>query len=140
MTTSGQPIIESPVIAVWRRVCGTHELISKCGRQKVTVWLTLSPRIWPTFEREANTYPSLCLVLRLEQALELNWERVLQEVRARHTRAEAGDAATQLEIGREILQQAGTDPALIEKAYDWIERAAESGSVEAQYQLAIHYL
>ncbi|MGB7934066.1 MAG: hypothetical protein WCH04_17930, partial [Gammaproteobacteria bacterium] len=38
------------------------------------------------------------------------------------------------------LQQAGTDPALIEKAYDWIERAAESGSVEAQYQLAIHYL
>jgi TPR repeat protein len=77
---------------------------------------------------------------RIEQALEWNWERVLQEVRARHGRAEAGDAAAQLEIGREILRQADTDPALIEKAYAWLERAAESGAVEAQYQLANHYL
>jgi TPR repeat protein len=64
----------------------------------------------------------------------------LQEVRARHIRAETGDAATQLEIGREILQQASADPVLIGKAIGWIERAAESGSVEAQYQLANHYL
>ena len=93
------------------------------------------------WEQQANALaqskPEIPLI---EQALEWNWERVLQEVRARHNRAESGDAATQLEIGREILRQAGTDPALIEKAFDWIERAAESGSVEAQYQLANHYL
>ena len=85
----------------------------------------------------AHSTPDIPLI---EQAQEWNWERVLQEVRARHTRAEAGDAATQLAIGRGILRQAGTDPALIEKAFGWIERAAESGSLEAQYQLANHYL
>lgn len=85
----------------------------------------------------AQSKPDIPLI---EQALEWNWERVLQEVRDRHTRAESGDAATQLEIGREILRQAGTDPALMEKAFHWIERAAESGSVEAQYQLANYYL
>jgi TPR repeat protein len=85
----------------------------------------------------AQSKPEIPLI---EQATEWNWERVLQEVRGRHSRAESGDAATQLEIGREILRQAGTDPALIEKAYDWIERAAESTSLEAQYQLANHYL
>jgi TPR repeat protein len=85
----------------------------------------------------AQSKPEIPLI---EQALEWNWERVLQEVRARHSRAESGDAAMQLAIGREILRQAGTNPALIEKAYHWIERAAESGSLEAQYQLANHYL
>jgi TPR repeat protein len=64
----------------------------------------------------------------------------LQKIRARHALAEAGDADAQLAIGRELLQQAGTDPALIERALGWIERAAHSGSVEAQYQLANHYL
>ena len=76
----------------------------------------------------------------IEQALEWNWERVLQEVRTRRALAEAGDAAAQLAIGREIMQQAGTEPALIDKAMGWIERAAQSGSVQAQYQLANHYL
>ena len=97
-----------------------------------------SSRRWEQQARTAaQSKPEIPLI---EQALEWNWERVLQEVRARHNRAEAGDAATQLEIGREILRQAGTDPALIDKAFHWIERAAESGSVEAQYQLANHYL
>jgi TPR repeat protein len=76
----------------------------------------------------------------IEQSLEMNWERVLQEVRARRAKAEAGDAAAQLAIGREILKQADMDPALIDKAIGWIERAAVSGSVDAQYQLANHYL
>ena len=97
-----------------------------------------SSRRWEEQARTAaQSKPEIPLI---EQALEWNWERVLQEVRVRHNRAEAGDAATQLEIGREILRQAGTDPALIDKAFYWIERAAESGSVEAQYQLANHYL
>jgi len=52
----------------------------------------------------------------------------------------AGNADAQLAIGREILQQAGTDPALIGKALGWIEQAAETGSMAAQYQLANHYL
>jgi TPR repeat protein len=85
----------------------------------------------------AQAKPEIPLI---EQALEWNWERVLQEVRERHARAEAGDIAAQLAIGREILRQAGTDPALVDKAIGWIERAAESGSVEAQYQVANHYL
>jgi hypothetical protein len=97
-----------------------------------------SSRRWEEKARTAaQSKPEIPLI---EQALEWNWERVLQEIRARHTRAEAGDAATQLEIGREILQQASADPVLIDKAIGWIERAAESGSVEAQYQLANHYL
>ena len=97
-----------------------------------------SSRRWEEQARTAaQSKPEIPLI---EQALEWNWERVLQEVRARHTRAEAGDAATQLEIGREILRQANTDPVLIDKAIGWIERAAESGSVEAQYLLANHYL
>jgi len=97
-----------------------------------------SSRRWEEQARTAaQSKPEIPLI---EQALEWSWERVLQEVRVRHNRAEAGDAATQLEIGREILRQAGTDPALIDKAFYWIERAAESGSVEAQYQLANHYL
>jgi len=75
-----------------------------------------------------------------EQALEWNWERVLEEVRARSARADAGDADAQLAIGRKILAQADTDPVLIDKAFGWIERAARSGSVDAQYQLAIHHL
>jgi len=97
-----------------------------------------SSRRWEEQARTAaQSKPEIPLI---EQALEWNWKRVLSEVRVRHNRAEAGDAATQLEIGREILRQAGTDPALIDKAFYWIERAAESGSVEAQYQLANHYL
>lgn len=48
--------------------------------------------------------------------------------------------AAQLAIGREILQQAGTQAALLDTARGWIERAAASGSVEARYQLAEHYL
>jgi TPR repeat protein len=95
-------------------------------------------RRWEKQARNAaQAKPDIPLI---EQALEWNWERVLQEVRARHSRAESGDASTQLEIGREILRQGGTDPALIDKSFHWIERAAESGSVEAQYQLANHYL
>jgi hypothetical protein len=85
----------------------------------------------------AQSEPDIPLI---EQALAMNWERVLQEVRARRALAEAGDAATQLAIGREILQQAGTDPELVDKAMVWIERAAQSGSMDAQYQLANHYL
>ena len=93
------------------------------------------------WEQQAHTLaksePDIPLI---EQGLEWNWERVLQEVRARHARAESGDAAAQLDIGREILQQAGTDPALIDRAMGWIERAAQAGSMEAQYQLANYYL
>jgi TPR repeat protein len=77
---------------------------------------------------------------RIEQALEWNWERVLQEARERHARAAAGDTAAQLAIGREILRQAGADPALVTRALGWIERAAQSGSVDARYLLASHYL
>jgi TPR repeat protein len=85
----------------------------------------------------AQSNPEIPLI---EQALEWNWERVLREVRERRTRAGSGDTAAQLEIGREILRQAGTDPAAIDKAHGWFERAALAGSVEAQYLLAIHYL
>jgi TPR repeat protein len=76
----------------------------------------------------------------IEQVLEGNWEHQLQELRERRASADAGDAAAQLAIGQDILQQAGADPVLLDKAFDWIERAAQSGSVEAQYQLANHYL
>ncbi len=79
-------------------------------------------------------------IATIELVLEGNWEQQLQEFRERRALADAGDAAAQLAIGRDILQEAGTDPVLIDKAYGWIERAAQSGSVEAQYQLAIHYL
>ena len=85
----------------------------------------------------AQSQPDIPLI---EQALEWNWERVLEEVRARIARADAGDADAQLAIGRKILAQADTDPVLIDKAFGWIERAARSGSVDAQYQLALHYL
>jgi TPR repeat protein len=92
------------------------------------------------WEQQAHTLaksePDIPLI---EQALEWNWERVLQEVRARHAKAESGDAAAQLDVGREILQQAGTDPALNDRAMGWIERAAQAGSMEAQYQLANYY-
>ena len=85
----------------------------------------------------AQSNPDIPLI---EQALEWNWERVLEEVRARSARADAGDADAQLAIGRKILAQADTDPVLIDKAFGWIELAARSGSVDAQYQLAIHYI
>lgn len=75
-----------------------------------------------------------------EQYMAWNWERLLLEARARHAHAEAGDADTQLAIGRELLQQAGGDMALVDKAHRWVERAAQSGSVEAQFQLASEYL
>ncbi len=93
------------------------------------------------WEQQAHSLaPSKPDIPLIEQALEWNWERVLQDVRARRARAEAGDATAQLEIGREILKQVGTDPALIDKAIGWIERAAQTGSMAAQYQLANHYL
>lgn len=76
----------------------------------------------------------------IEQALAWNWERVLEEVRARRDRAEAGDAEAQRELAQEILAEAAADPDLVAKALEWMERAAESGSVEAQYQLATLYL
>ena len=76
----------------------------------------------------------------VEQFLEWNWERLLQEARERRALAGAGDTDAQLAIGREVLQLAGTDPKLIDKAFGWIERAAQTGAVEAQYQLANHYL
>ena len=85
----------------------------------------------------AQSDPDIPLI---EQALQWNWERLLEEARARSARAEAGDADAQLAIGREILSKADTDPVLLDKAFGWIERAARSGSVDAQYQLAIHYL
>lgn len=99
------------------------------------------PELSRYWEQQAHTLaesqPDIPLI---EQPLEGNWERVLQEVRARRARAETGDVAAQLAIGREILQQAGTDTALIDKAMGWIERAAQSGSMDAQYQLANYYL
>jgi TPR repeat protein len=95
-------------------------------------------RHWEQQARElATTKPDIPTI---EQFLEWNWERLLQKARERRALAEAGDADAQLAIGREILQKAGTDPALIDKALGWIERAAETGSMEAQYQLANHYL
>jgi TPR repeat protein len=95
-------------------------------------------RHWEQQARElATSKPDIPTI---EQFMEWNWERLLQEARERRALAEAGDADAQLAIGREILQQAGTDPALIDKALGWIERAAATGSVEAQYQLANLYL
>ena len=93
------------------------------------------------WEQQAHALaPSEPEIPLIEQALEMNWERILQEVRTRHAKAESGDAAAQLDIGREILQQAGTDTALTDRAMGWIERAAQSGSMAAQYQLANDYL
>ena len=93
------------------------------------------------WEQQARSLaPSKPDIPLIEQALAANWERVLQEVRERHARAEAGDRTAQLEIGREILKLAGTDPVLIGKAIGWMERAAQAGSVKAQYLVAIHYL
>jgi len=92
-------------------------------------------------ERQARQLaPAHPQVPPVEQVLETNWEHRLQEVRERRSLAGAGDVVAQLAIGHEILQLAGTDPALLDKAYGWIERAAQSGSVTAQYQLATHYL
>jgi TPR repeat protein len=71
-----------------------------------------------------------------EQALALNWERELDEVRARHNLADSGDAAALLAIGREILAEADAASGLLDKALGWLERAAVTGSVEAQYLLA----
>ena len=99
------------------------------------------PEMSRHWEQQARELASLKPdIPTIEQFLERNWERLLQEARARRALAEDGDADAQLAIGREILQQAGTNPALIDKAFAWIERAAQSGSVEAQYQLANHYL
>ena len=95
-------------------------------------------RHWARLARErAPSHPE---VPRIEQVLEMNWELRLQEARERRALAGSGDATAQLAIGRDILQRAGADPVMLDKAYDWIEQAAESGSVEAQYAVAIHYL
>ncbi len=95
-------------------------------------------RYWEQQARNpAQAQPDIAII---EQVLEGSWEHQLQEIRERRARADAGDAVAQLAIGRDILQQAGTDPVLIERAFGWIERAAQSGSVEAQYELANHLL
>jgi TPR repeat protein len=95
-------------------------------------------RHWEQQARKlAPSHPEVPLI---ERVLQMNWEHWLQELRERRALAEAGDVDAQLAIGQEILQRGGTDPAMTIKAYGWIERAAESGSVEAQYQLANHYL
>jgi hypothetical protein len=87
--------------------------------------------------KPGQTKPDIAII---EQVLAGNWERELREIRERRSRAEAGDAAAQLLIGQDILQRAGTDPVLLGKAFGWIEQAANSGSVEAQYLLADYYL
>jgi hypothetical protein len=95
-------------------------------------------RHWEQQARElASSKPDIPTI---EQFLEWNWEPLLTKARDRRALAEAGDTDAQLAIGREILRRAGTDPKLIDKAMRWIERAAQSGSVEAQFQLANHYL
>jgi len=99
------------------------------------------PELSLHWEQQARLPAALQVEIPLiETPLASNWERELQEVRERHSRAEAGDADAQLAIGREILQQAGTDTPLINKAYGWIERAAQTGFVDAQLQLANYYL
>ncbi len=95
-------------------------------------------RHWEQQARKlAPSHPEVPVI---ERVVEMNWEHWLQELRERRALAEAGDADAQMAIGQEILQRGRTDPAMIAKAYGWIERAAESGSVEAQYEVANHYL
>jgi TPR repeat protein len=95
-------------------------------------------RYWEQQARNpGQAQPDIAII---EQVQEGNWENRLREIRERRARADAGDAVAKLAIGRDMLQQAGTDPVLIERAFGWIERAAQSGSVEAQYELANHLL
>ena len=52
--------------------------------------------------------------------------------------AAAGDAVAQLNIGSRYMTGAGVD-ASVHQAFEWFERAAESGLADAQYNLALCY-
>ncbi|MCZ6889523.1 MAG: hypothetical protein O7H39_13590, partial [Gammaproteobacteria bacterium] len=84
---------------------------------------------------------------QLEAFLAINFERVLSEARARQGRAEQGDGEASYEIGRLIEREASQEPldhlllsVLLSRAHAWIERAAQTGHVQAQYATAGRYL
>jgi TPR repeat protein len=64
----------------------------------------------------------------------------LEGTRARYAAASSGDPAAQQAIAREILAGAHDDPALVAKAYGWLERAAARGGADAQLAVAEYYL
>jgi len=64
----------------------------------------------------------------------------LEQIRTRYANAIGGDPAASQAIAREILAGANGDPALVAKAYGWLERAAASGGADAQFAVAEYYL
>jgi uncharacterized protein len=64
----------------------------------------------------------------------------LERIRARYADANNGDPAAQQAIARDILARADGDPALVAKAYGWLERAAASGTTDAQFAVAQYNL
>jgi TPR repeat protein len=64
----------------------------------------------------------------------------LERIRTRYADAIGGDSAASQAIAREILAQANGDATLEAKAYGWLERAAASGSGDAQFAVAEYYL
>ena len=65
---------------------------------------------------------------------------VLEQIRTQYAAANSGDPAAQRAIAREILASAHDDPALVAKAYGWLERTAASGAADAQFAVAEYYL
>ncbi|MBP1689257.1 MAG: Sel1 domain protein repeat-containing protein, partial [Deltaproteobacteria bacterium] len=64
----------------------------------------------------------------------------LERIRTRYADAIGGDPAASQAIAREILAQTNGDATLEAKAYGWLERAAASGSADAQLVVAEYYL
>ena len=64
----------------------------------------------------------------------------LERMRTRYADAIGGDPAASQANAREILAQAKGDATVEAKAYGWMERAAASGSADAQFAVAEHYL
>ncbi len=75
-----------------------------------------------------------------ERHLVAAFPSTLDRIRTRYADAIGGNPAAAQAIAREILAQAHGDAALEAKGYGWLERAAASGGVDAQFALAEYYL
>jgi TPR repeat protein len=75
-----------------------------------------------------------------EKHLVVAFPDTLARIRTRYADAIGGDPAASQAIAREILAQANGDATLAAKGYGWLERAAASGSADAQFAVAEYYL
>jgi TPR repeat protein len=93
---------------------------------------------WESRSRAAS--PPDWLTPQHEQTFALAFPSNLERIRTRYAKACSGDPAAQEAIAREILAGAHGDPTLVAKAYGWLERAAASGAIDAQFAVAEYYL